>query len=355
MKRLFAIALIILSIFAITSSSAATAFTYANFDFNKEFYTQNYQYDKNSTDNKKVYLGGQATAITVDTRGVVFIGAIDIFTTNGNISTIKNSSIIINDTILSIQGETVADANDITRIINRAENKNKVLSMKIKRNGKIIDTVLEPQLDIVTGSYKAGLLVREESSGIGTITFIKQNGRFASLGHPIYESDNKTILEVASGSIYDIQINSVTKPSSKNAGQINGVIGSEKLGTIDKNTKFGVYGNANAKISDRLIEVMPRDKVKPGKAEIYSTIDGDTVQRFEIEIVKASKQNKPQEKGMVIKVTDKVLKAKTGGILQGMSGSPIVQNDKLVGAVTHVFVSNPTLGYGIYADFTLNI
>ena len=235
----------------------------------------------------------------------------------------------------------------------------KEVKIKVKHGQIVQEKNIKPDFDVISKTYKLGLWVKDAGSGIGTLTFVEDNGYFGSLGHPVVDSKTGEILKVNSGSVYTCKILSIEKGISGKAGELRGIIENQnKIGDIITNNKFGVYGKMDSGqyggSGEKLIQVASADEVKPGKAKIICTLDSGIPKEYEIEIVKAVSQNKVQDKGMVIHVTDKNLLELTGGIVQGMSGSPIIQNGKLVGAVTHVFVNDPTRGYGIYAEWMLD-
>lgn len=306
-----------------------------------------------------VYLGGTPLGLELLTRGLIIIGKTDVITEGGLVNPTKNSDIEIGDVLLSVNGKDVNSAEELSDVINSDEIKGREVPCQVMRKGREIDTVIGSALDVTTSTYKTGLWIRQETFGIGTLTFIRQDMRFASLGHPVIDGDTKDILSIRGGRALPCSIVGCVRGERGKPGELKGMIIKDRdcLGTIDKNNIFGVYGCLNGlPKSDKgfkQIETMPRSMVKPGKAHIYTTINGGQPQMYEIDIVKTAYQAKPADRSMVIRITDRTLLSKTGGIVQGMSGSPIVQNGKLCGAVTHVFVNDPTRGYGLYADWML--
>ena len=197
--------------------------------------------------------------------------------------------------------------------------------------------------------------------GVGTLTFYNDTTkRFGSLGHAITNSSNKNNIEIAEGDIYNCRVIGVKVGYNGVAGELLGTfsLNQESIGNVDKNCDFGVYGyitNEKSIINNKIpIELGGRVSVKPGKAKILSCIDGENIEEFDIEIIKTNYQKSESEKSMVIRVIDKVLLTKTGGIVQGMSGSPIIQDGKLIGAVTHVFLNDASKGFGLYIDWMIN-
>jgi len=235
-----------------------------------------------------------------------------------------------------------------------------LLNITLIRDNKMVNTTITLALDVLSNKYRIGLWVRDTATGVGTMTFIKENGEFSALGHPISDVDTSSKIDVKNGDIYKCNIISVQKGSVGSPGELRGLFikNSQSIGTINKNTNFGLKGNMSPDQMEKLklkkYQVGRKGSVKPGKAKIVSTIDGVSPQEFDVEIVKTALQTLPESKSMIIHVTDKSLIEKTGGIVQGMSGSPIIQDGKIVGAVTHVFVNDPTRGYGLYMDWMID-
>ena len=260
------------------------------------------------------------------------------------------------------EGDRIVQVNEkaITCTAELLENVNKSNGNQIKltyiREGETQQTSIKP---IQTGEdeYKLGLWVRDAAAGVGTLSFYEPaSGMFASLGHGILDIDTNELLPIASGEFVTTNIVSVTKGQKGNPGKIQGSIENQKeLGEIYKNTEFGVYGKLNNKNLlniniNNAIEVGLRDEIKIGSAKIRCTLENNITKEYDIEIQKIDRNNNINNKSMIVKVTDKELLEKTGGIIQGMSGSPIIQNGKLVGALTHVLVNDPTSGYAVFAD-----
>lgn len=309
-----------------------------------------------------VYVGGMPIGMTLFCKGVIIIGVTDITTENGNFSPSKTAGLENGDILTEIAGQNIEGVVSLDHIINSQENFGKNLKLKYIRKNKERITEIIPALDAASGKYKLGLWIRDSAAGIGTLTFMKDNKQgynFGALGHPICDPDTLTVVPVKSGDIYRCNVIGVKKSEKGAPGELKGVFLKEgkKLGEIKKNNKFGVFGSMQNKIINPLypkpIEICQRKAVKPGKAKIVTTI-GDEVKEYNIEIIKTNYQKSSEEKSMVIRVVDDELLKKTGGIVQGMSGSPIIQNGKLVGAVTHVFINDPTKGFGVYLDWMIN-
>lgn len=295
----------------------------------------------------KVYLGGDTLGFSYNGKGVLVIAKGEN----------ADENIMAGDIIKSINGAEIDSVNKITEILNKNEENNFEVTAKIVRKGNNIETKLKPAYDTYTRKYKLGIWAKESISGIGTLTFIDPNtGRFGALGHPILEPSTNTILDVGEGKVHKCCVLGVKRAIRGNPGELKGVFvrSNQEMGTVDKNCDYGMYGNLNLENkmfqNKQLIEVGGRLTAHPGKAQIYSSLDGKTIRAYDIEIIKTNFQSAQSPKNLIFKVTDNRLIETTGGIVQGMSGSPIVQDGKLIGAVTHVFVNDATKGFGIYID-----
>lgn len=298
-----------------------------------------------------VYLGGQPLGFTIKCSGVIVVAI-----SNDSLSGVKEG-----DIITKIEDIEVNCMEDISMLINSETFAGKVLKLTYLHDGLENTTIIKPIFDEKLGVYKLGLWIRDDAAGVGTLTYIrKDNFRFGALGHPVCDIDTGNVLRVKDGNIYRCNIVGYKAGEKGNPGELKGLFlrNGSVLGSLDTNNKFGVYGKFSQKLVSKLntteIEVAERSEVKSGKAQIRCTIDGVEPKYYDIEIVKTYFQSSKENKSMFIRVTDKELLSKTGGIVQGMSGSPIIQNGKLVGAVTHVFVSDPTKGYGVYADWMID-
>ncbi|MGN0798354.1 MAG: SpoIVB peptidase [Christensenellales bacterium] len=307
----------------------------------------------------KVLVSGSAVGLVLKTNGVLVVGSSPVSTPDGERDICMDGDIKVGDTILQIENETVENVANISKIVNKEKNRGKDLNVKLVRNNKTIDVRVKPCYDIKEENYKLGIWARDDASGIGTLTYITDGNRFGSLGHPICDSDTKKQIDLKEGKLYNCSILGVNKGISGSPGEIKGLFmqGKNEQGVVEKNNNYGVFGTVSA--GSNLIkackeyEIGGRLSVKPGKAQIRCCIDGSKIECFDIEIIKTNFQNHSNDKSMVIRVTDPDLIARTGGIVQGMSGSPIIQNNKIVGAVTHVFISDPTKGFGVYIDWML--
>lgn len=310
------------------------------------------------TDLKQVILGGYAVGFEYQGDGVLVLSNNRIATMEGYIENINKEQLTVGDIIHKINGIEVYSAENISAILNDEENPGREVTLSIVRKDKELETKVTPVFDLFAKKYKLGVWVKDYVNGIGTITYIRpDNGQYGALGHPITESTTGEVLGVKTGKVYNCSIIGIARGSRGVPGELRGaILKREVLGKVESNNDFGVYGkieDEKIKTSGTLIDIGGRKTVKPGKAQIYSSVDNEGIKSYDIEIIKTNYQSISNEKSLVFKVTDKELLAKTGGILQGMSGSPIVQDDKIVGAVTHVFVNDATKGFGIYIDWML--
>ncbi len=306
-----------------------------------------------------IYAGGMAVGLVLKNDGALIVGSSSVETTSGPIDICKNYDLKIGDVITHIDNIKIESTSTISDYLNSEKSNKEQVVLKIKRNEKEYDVKIKPSYELKTNKYRLGVWVRDDASGIGTLTYIDGKNRFGALGHPICDSDTKTVVDIKEGALYNCSILGVNKGISGNPGEIRGLFlqGKNQQGFVDKNNQFGVFGEVKEGSSlfekAKPIKIGGRYTVKPGKAQIRCCVDGNNIKMYNIEIIKTNYQNYSDDKSMVIRVVDKELLTKTGGIVQGMSGSPIIQDDKLIGAVTHVFVNDPTKGYGVYLDWML--
>lgn len=307
-------------------------------------------------ENDEIYACGKTIGVALQSKGVVVIGQNPIITEQGKV--LNCSNINVGDILCEIEGEYIENADSIIRILNESQYRGKELVAKCKRNGEVYYTTIKPKLDKESGDYKLGLWVRDDASGIGTMTYVKSDTlEFGALGHPISDMDTGAILDVFDGQIYKCSVLSIVKGTRGRAGEMKGIFvqSQNALGKVQKNTNFGIFGTVNSDVLQycKKVKIGGRQTVKAGKATILCSLDGKNVEEFDIEIIKTSFKGKKSNKSLVFKVTDKDLIERTGGIVQGMSGSPIIQNGRLIGAVTHVFLNDSTKGFGVYLDLML--
>lgn len=331
--------------------------------------TTSYIYKYNNVPIKKVDVkvlkqpeiipGGQSIGIQLHTLGVLVVGHHLVQQKEDEAkSPAEEANIKVGDIILEMNGKKVRKLEDIKHIVQHAgENKENIV-IKLKRGNETLETNLTPKLNEMENKYQIGLYIRDSTTGIGTITFYEKNtGKYGALGHIISDQDTKKPLEVYEGKIVPSTVTNIAKGNQGIPGEKHAKFSIQdgQLGTINKNTPFGVFGQLTRPLND-LQKPMPialANEVKKGPAHILTVIEGYKVEKFDIEIIHSIPQTYPATKGLIIKVTDERLLEKTGGIVQGMSGSPIIQNNKLVGAVTHVFVNDPTSGYGVHIEWML--
>ena len=302
---------------------------------------------------QEVYVGGNPIGMKVKSKGVVIVSdsIIDLES-----STIEKNKILKNgDIILRINGQDINSMEDIDKVLDYAENGRVVVDFKRDNKEQTKEITL---LKNDENKYKLGVWVRDDFSGVGTLTFVRKDTfEFAALGHPVTNDKSENIIDISDGQLYNCSLVGINKGYKNDPGELKCVfVQKNQEGNIIKNTKFGIYGylnntknlidtNLTANLGGRL-------SVKPGKAKLISSVSGIR-EEYDIEIIKANYQSKSDDKSIIFRVKDKRLLELTGGIVQGMSGSPIMQNGKLIGAVTHVFLSDPTKGYAVYSDWML--
>jgi len=305
----------------------------------------------------EVYVGGNIMGFCLNTDGVVVVGSNAVFTREGNKEPIVDSGLKDGDSIIAIEGEYISNIYDIDKILNSEQYAGKNVELTIVRDNKEIVCNVTPALDVFTQKYKLGLWVKNSTSGVGTLTYVKKNdNRFGAVGHSLTDVAMGDRYKVSGGEVYLCNLLGIKKGSKNAPGEIRSSIkiSDDSIGMADTNCKYGVYGNILNVNKLNLIDdycLGGRMSVKPGNAKIYACLDDEGVKEYDIKIIKANHQDIADDKSIVFRVTDKELIEKTGGIIQGMSGSPIIQNNKLVGAVTHVFINDPTKGFGVYVDW----
>lgn len=311
--------------------------------------------DAKSTDRKYVYAGGSLVGIRLYTEGLLVVGTDSILTENGNVSPADDCGILQGDIITHINDEKVTSVADFSRRVISADGSD--INLTVKRNGEIKKFSLEPEYSQSEKKYRCGLWLRDSTAGIGTMTFIDpQTKTIATLGHAICDSETNAVLPVGEGDILGATLNSCIPGQKGATGQIKGSFTQEVIGELYSNNEFGVYGTCSEVAADCgvLYPVASQTEIKTGDAQIISTVTQDGAEFYDIEIEKITYSNTKAARSMVIKVTDPQLLSVTGGIIQGMSGSPIIQDGKLVGAVTHVLLNDPTRGYGIFIENMLD-
>lgn len=307
----------------------------------------------------RVKLGGQSVGVKLNTYGVLVVGHHLINTKSGEISPGEQAGIEVGDIITKINGKEIKQMTDLEPYIKKAGESGTKLNVTILRNNEQMNKTIVPVKEKNADDYRIGLYIRDSAAGIGTLTFYHPETKsYGALGHVISDMDTKKPVVVNHGQILESSVSSIEKSSNGNPGEKIAQFAEEQpLGTITKNSPFGIFGKLNQTVEngvmDELVQVALPHEVEEGSAQILTVLEGDKVEAFDIEILSAVEQKFPATKGMVIKITDKKLLEKTGGIVQGMSGSPIIQNGKLIGAVTHVFVNDSTSGYGVHIEWML--
>lgn len=290
----------------------------------------------------EILIGGNNIGIHIDSKGILVIG---FYKVNGVFE--KGSpEIEIGDRIIKVENQEVNKISDLTEQIEKQMQEDQI-NLTILRGNKEFNTVLK--LTNIDGIYKTGLYVKDGISGIGTLTYIDPETKiFGTLGHEIIESTTNTRIEVKSGSIFDSKVSKIIKSSDGKVGEKNAKLNYENIfGNIQKNTLYGVFGNYTKEIPNgKKLSVASPEEIKLGSASIYTTLSNNTVEEYQINIIKIN--NKAEIKNITFEITDDRLLKEAGGVIQGMSGSPIIQNNKVIGAVTHAIVDNVSNGYGIF-------
>lgn len=295
----------------------------------------------------EVYLGGNTLGIEISSDGILIIGFYEI---NGKINK-GNPKLKVGDYIKEVNGVEVNNLNELTKEIEKSKDEGKV-TITYKRDNNLKKTTLNLIKD--EGIYKTGLYVKDSIIGIGTLTYIDPKSNiYGALGHEIIESNSNSIIEVKSGSIFRNSITSIDKSKVGYAGSKNAKYYYDTIyGSIHKNTVHGIFGKYTGNTNNyNLISVAKKDEVKVGSAKIYTVLNGEKIEEYEINITSINETS--NTKNINFEINDKNLIKETGGIIQGMSGSPIVQNNKIVGVVTHVIIDNPLTGYGLFIETML--
>ena len=305
----------------------------------------------------EVYPGGISIGVKINNKGALVVGYSDISTHEGlSESPGKVAGIELGDIIEEVNGENIETCSDLISKVKTCRNDE--MTVKILRgNSEITKKVSLIKED---NEYKIGLWVRDSTAGIGTLTFYDKDSKtFGALGHPITDGDTNVSFNIKSGTLLRSSVLSIKKGERGNPGEIKGLFinENESIGNIEKNTNSGIYGDGSVELINpnfnKAMTVAYRDEIKEEHAQIITTVEDGGAKAYDIEILKLLPQDEPGSKSMIIKIVDPVLLEKTGGIVQGMSGSPIIQNGKIIGAVTHVLINKPDVGYGIYIEWML--
>ncbi len=297
----------------------------------------------------KLYLGGFPFGARIRTDGALVVAVREVDSQNGIVAPARDAGILAGDIIKKVNGREVLSCADVSDIISSGEGNE--VTLDIFRNGKAFSVKITPVLSRDGQSYKSGLWIRDGAAGIGTVTYvIPDTLEFGGLGHGICDTDTGALVPFGTGLAYPVSIHGITKGEKGKAGEIRGQLNETENGSLRANTQVGVFGEFD-EIPDgcTLLSVAKKDDVRCEPCTVYTTLDGNTLFEAEARILKLL-DTKGDIKNFLIEITDKRLIDKTGGIVQGMSGSPIIQNGKLIGAVTHVLVDEPTRGYGIFIE-----
>ena len=300
---------------------------------------------------------GTPIGIYVETDGILVLGSGRITGEDGlNYEPISNK-LKSGDYILAINGQTISHKNDLIREIQNTDGED--ITLLVRRNDENITVRISP-VKTASGNYKIGAWIRDNTQGIGTLTYISTDGHFGALGHGITDIDTGLLMEIKKGTIYAADIMSIVKGKEGEPGELIGMIRQQdkfKIGDITDNTLQGIFGRVSSSYqgvkNSKSLKIGFKQEVKKGKAYIRCMI-GDKIEDYEIEIESVDMGNSNHSKGLVIRITDERLMDATGGIVQGMSGSPIIQNNKIIGAVTHVFIQDSTKGYGTFIENMVN-
>ncbi len=286
-----------------------------------------------------VYVGGECVGIKLLATGVLVM---DVDR--------EDTDLKIGDIILKVNDQKIESNLELVDFAKKSNGEN--LNLEVNRNGEIINVTLTPIMDSLSNEYKLGLWVKDSSAGIGTITFYKEDGKFAALGHGVTETKQNQILPITSGAITFTNVFDVKKGEANNPGELKGTLTDKIVGEILSNSKVGIFGkmdDSSYYSENELLPLTSKFEVKEGKAKIMCTLKNNNKKEYEVEIQKII-YNSDTNRDLVIKITDEELLNSTGGIVQGMSGAPVIQDGKIVGALTHVFLSDPTRGYGVFIE-----
>ncbi len=303
-----------------------------------------------SSESNKVLVSGKSFGIKLYTDGVIIVGTKDINIDGKTVNPSKSAGLQVGDVIVSINGKRVYSSDEVENVLN--DNNGKDYIIKIKRNSVYKTFTLHPVYVQNEGCYKAGMWVRDSTAGIGTVTFYyPKTSTVATLGHPVTDVDTGDIMPILNGEAVETCVTSVTKSSADETGSLSCDFLNKSIAALTKNTTYGVYGkytNQTDLSGTNAYEIASVQEIEKGFCQIICTVEGETPKTYSAQIQRIFYNE--NEKNMIIKITDEELLQKTGGIVQGMSGTPIIQNGKLIGAITHVIVNNPQKGYAVFAQ-----
>ena len=311
------------------------------------------------SDDLRLYPGGQAVGVALHTSGLLVVGTSDL---SGAHSPARIAGLKPGDLITEAGGRPMSATDDLTKLV--AATGETPIPLTIRRGENILSLTLTPKRDRQTGDYRIGAWVRDSTAGVGTLSFYgklnpEQATVYGALGHAITDADTQQLLTVGFGEMMMADVVDVRKGQIGYPGELKGSFLREQrvLGNIQQNSIFGIYGELSRQPDHPLypdgLSIGRKDAVHTGKASILCTVGPDGMKEYEVEIVEVSRQATPAQRSLVLRVTDQALLQRTGGFVQGMSGSPILQDGRLIGAVTHVFVNDPTMGYGLFIEWML--
>lgn len=302
---------------------------------------------------RSIFVSGSTVGMYMETDGVLIIDTGEILSEGGETKEPAKNIVKPGDYIVALNDEKISRKKDLIDDLKKLEGEEVILD--VVRNGKTVPVSITPAKD-KQGEYKLGIWVRDNTQGIGTLTFVDENGNYGALGHGISDVDTGELLEIQDGALYQAQILGIQKGAKGSPGELSGLIRYEPgkiIGSIETNSKNGIYGHftgdGKSPISLKKMPVGYKQEVTEGEASILCCVE-DEVKEYQAEITKIDMNHSDTNKSFVIRVTDPKLLSITGGIVQGMSGSPVLQNGKIIGAVTHVFVQDSTSGYGIFIE-----
>lgn len=305
-----------------------------------------------TVEKQEVLVSGSPVGTYMETKGVLVIDSGEITDREGIRRTPAEHIIQSGDYICEIDGKVLTGKRQLMQLVR--ENQGEPMELQVIRHQETIKLEMTP-VETEDGSYKLGIWVRDNIQGIGTLTYVEPNGTFGALGHGISDADTGERLEISDGDLYRADILSICKGTAGTPGELRGVINyreENRIGTICGNSQYGIRGQMEpGKYSESMKKIPTglKQEIQTGKAEIRCDI-GDGIREYQCEILEIDSNARDTNKCFVLRITDDDLLSRTGGIVQGMSGSPVLQNGKLIGAITHVFVNDPTKGYGIFIE-----
>lgn len=305
-----------------------------------------------TVEKQEVLVSGSPVGIYMETKGVLVIDSGEITDREGIRRTPAEHIIQSGDYICEIDGKVLTGKRQLMQLVR--ENQGESMELQVIRHQETIKLEMTP-VETEDGSYKLGIWVRDNIQGIGTLTYVEPNGTFGALGHGISDADTGERLEISDGDLYRADILSICKGTAGTPGELRGVINyreENRIGTICGNSQYGIRGQMEPGKYTESMKKIPtglKQEIQTGKAEIRCDI-GDGIREYQCEILEIDSNARDTNKCFVLRITDDDLLSRTGGIVQGMSGSPVLQNGKLIGAITHVFVNDPTKGYGIFIE-----